>query len=69
MENEKNVFVVTLLPTDDSDEEVFGVFTNIENVEKAINQFSNEIEKKLVENSDYEVMQLTLNKSNYLLSQ
>lgn len=65
----EKVFLVTLLPVDtENSNEIFGVFSNVENAEIAIKQFSKEIESELVENTHYEIIELTLNKSNYLLS-
>lgn len=65
----ENLFLVTVLPIDeDSSEEIFGIFSDIKQVKIAINQFSKEIEVELVENTHYEISELTLNKSNYFLT-
>ncbi len=65
----ENVFLVTLLPVDeDASDEVFGIFSDVEKVETAIKQFSKEIETELVENTHYEISEVTLNKSNYILT-
>jgi hypothetical protein len=62
-------YLVKLLPSDfDSCDEVFGIFSDIERVEIAMKQFSIEIEVDIVENVHYEISEIELNKSNYLLN-
>lgn len=63
----ENVFIVNLIPMDeDTDFEVFGVFSDKEKAETAIKQFSSEIETELIEDIHYEISEMPLDKSTYL---